>query len=271
MTKNRIGAAAAWMMAVILLPGCTFSNENTIVKIEARQTKEQEVEKEQDESISGQSQEELIYLPNDTFTVEEPVTENLAGLLQEKAAGVMVQINTGELIGSGIIWSMNTQSMVIVTAAHVIENAQKLEITLIDGTMLESRNNLWNWRTVSDCDLGIITIPMEEIPEEALSECRYVSVDKEAYDNLQTEDIILVMGSRDSVAGNAYAGKLVESWIYMEDYTQYMMLATTYARPGMSGGGVFDQNGQFIGILSGADEQGNLAILPLSLILREVD
>ena len=271
MTKSRIGIVAAWMMAVILLPGCTFGNENVGVKSESHQIKEQEAEKEQGENISGQTQKESVYLSNETFTVEEPENENLAGLLQEKAAGVMVQINTGELLGSGIIWSMNKENMVIVTAAHVIEEAQNPEITLADGTILESRDNLWHWRTVSDCDLGIITIPMEEIPEENLAECRYVSVDKEAYDNLQPEDIILVMGSRDSVAGNAYQGKLIESWIYMEDYSQYMMLAFTYAKPGMSGGGVFNQNGQFIGILSGADEQGNLAILPLSLILREID
>ena len=48
-----------------------------------------------------------------------------------------------------------------------------------------------------------------------------------------------------------------------------MMLATTYAEPGMSGGGVFDEQGRLIGILSGADEQGNLAIVPLAFILRE--
>ena len=219
----------------------------------------------------AEEQEAWPYLPNETFTVRNPENENLAGLLQEKAAGVMVRIDTGELRGSGIIWSIDTDNMTIVTAAHVIEEALKLQITLIDETVLESSDNLWYWRTVPDCDLGIITVSMKEIPEEALNECRYVSVDREAYDSLQPDDIILVMGCRDGVAENAYAGRLLESWIYMEDYAQYMMLATPYAQPGMSGGGVFNQHGQFIGILSGADEQGNLAILPLNLILREVD
>ena len=39
---------------------------------------------------------------------------------------------------------------------------------------------------------------------------------------------------------------------------------------GMSGGGVFDSNGHFIGILSGMDDQGHLAILPLSVILAQL-
>lgn len=208
---------------------------------------------------------------NETLAATETERENLAGLLQEEAAGVMVQIDTGELLGSGIIWSINEENMVIVTAAHVIEGARRLQITLIDGTVLESQDSRMDWRTAVDCDLGIVTIPVEEIAKEALEACKCVTVDKEAFDKLQPEDIILVMGSRDGVAENAYEGKLIEAWIYMEDYQQYMMLATTYAQPGMSGGGVFNEKGQFVGILSGADEQGNLAILPLSLILREMN
>ena len=77
------------------------------------------------------------------------------------------------------------------------------------------------------------------------------------------------MGCAEEVAGNAYEGTLTDSWIYIEDYGQYMMLGRTYAESGMSGGGVFDRYGRFIGILSGADERGNLAIVPLSIILSE--
>ena len=45
-----------------------------------------------------------------------------------------------------------------------------------------------------------------------------------------------------------------------------MMLARGEALQGMSGGGVFDQRGHFIGILCGGNADGELAVLPLSII-----
>jgi S1-C subfamily serine protease len=54
----------------------------------------------------------------------------------------------------------------------------------------------------------------------------------------------------------------------MEDYGQYMIWADAEVRPGMSGGGLLDQEGRLIGILSGGSQDGELAAVPLSLILQ---
>ena len=39
----------------------------------------------------------------------------------------------------------------------------------------------------------------------------------------------------------------------------------------MSGGGLFDRQGHFLGIISGGSEDGELAVVPLSLMLAEVE
>ncbi len=238
------------------------------------------------QSADSTVDEEYIFRTNELLEAEEAESENLAGVLQEKASGVMVQIVNGNLLGSGVIFWMDKEQVVIVTAAHVLEGvkAQKgdevlvrteeLKIKLVDGTVLAQGNGaddgLWNVRLSQTSDIGFIILPTKAIGEESLALCRYVVVDKKAFDELEVDDIILVMGSREEVAGNAYEGRLTEPWIYVEDYGQYMMIGRTYAKPGMSGGGVFDMYGRFIGILSGADEQGNLAIVPLSLVLAEL-
>ena len=64
-------------------------------------------------------------------------------------------------------------------------------------------------------------------------------------------------------------GTLIYSWIYAEDFSQYMMLVDGESFPGMSGGGVFDEDGNFLGILCGVNDAGESAAVPLSIILAE--
>lgn len=242
------------------------------------------------QSTVAAAEDEILFQTYELLQSEDPENENLAGMLQEQAAGAMVRISAGSLMGSGVIFHMDQKGMVILTAAHVLEDVkigegglvatgtELLEIELADGTVLSDKNNdkskdeggSWSVILSQTSDLGIITVPVEQITKEVFANCRYVPTDKEAFDALKVGDMILVMGSAKEVAGNAYEGTLTEPWIYLEDYEQYMMLGHTYAQPGMSGGGVFDRHGRFIGILSGADAKGDLAVVPLSIILSEM-
>lgn len=265
------------LAAVVLLNGC------------GKQENSETVENAEPERMAA-----LHCLPNNIFQAVDPENENLAELLQENASGVIVGIRSGELYGSGVIFQMTEEEMVIVTASHVIashvtlahgislqtDSAQMsfnqtvtegdaLQVTLIDGTVLEDNGENWHISISKEYDLGFLRIPADEIPSQVYESCRYAATDKKAFDSLAADDRILIMGSADGIAANAYEGRLVEPWIYLEDYGQYMMLAEGYARPGMSGGGIFDSQGYFIGILSGVNEQGILAVLPLSIIQSE--
>ncbi len=81
-------------------------------------------------------------------------------------------------------------------------------------------------------------------------------------------------GNQDGANGNQKSGFLpatvTEPWIYMEDFGQNMMLGKGSAHSGMSGGGVYDGQGHFIGLLCGGNEEGDLAILPLNIILAQL-
>ncbi len=71
------------------------------------------------------------------------------------------------------------------------------------------------------------------------------------------------MGSLTGVAEEAYEGIVLEPMVIIEDYGQYMILAQCEGKPGMSGGGLFDERGYLLGVLSGVNENGQVAAVPL--------
>ena len=74
------------------------------------------------------------------------------------------------------------------------------------------------------------------------------------------------MGSIEEAADRAYEGSVAEPWIYIEDFDNYMLLCHAYAIPGVSGGGVFTQEGILVGILCGGNEADQVAVLPWSVM-----
>ena len=56
---------------------------------------------------------------------------------------------------------------------------------------------------------------------------------------------------------------------HVEDFDQYMLLLQGLIAPGMSGGGAFTEDGVFVGILCGGDEEGKVAVVPYSMIETE--
>ena len=213
-----------------------------------------------------QSKEERAVSVAPLLTYENPDSENLADMLQCECGGMMVQLEAGRSVGSGVIYSAEEGTMVILTAAHVLTDADgRVEITFVDGWKTES-TDFFLWE---QADVAQIRLPLEQIPEERLKEYRLANVDRDAYDKLRTGDGCIVMGSKTGVAEEAYEGIVLDAWIYMEDYGHHMVWVKAYGKPGMSGGGLFDQQGHFLGILSGISEDEEWAAVPLVLLLED--
>lgn len=217
------------------------------------------------QEASEQERKNPDFNENITFSVEHPMEENIAGIIQENAAPTMVHINCGNAQGSGVIWQMDAEYVTVVTAAHVVEGAEWVKLLFSDGFLVECKDIIIS----ESADLSFLRMETKLFLTENLSYYRYAATDKQLFDALAEGDGIVIMGSVGEIASNAYEGILLETWIYMEDFQQYMMLGKTYAIPGMSGGGVFDQNGHFIGILCGGNENNEIAVLPLSIIISE--
>ena len=239
------------MMILLLLAGCGCSARTELSL----------------EESGGLTVEESVISVAPLLKWEDPDSENLAGMLQRECGGMMVQLEAGQFLGSGVIYGAEENTLVIMTASHVLADAEgSVKVTFVDGWVAESDDYmLWE-----QADLAIVRLALERIPEERLKEYRLVNVDRDAYDKLQEGDGCIVMGSRSGVAEEAYEGSVLEPWIYMEDYGNYMIWVKAYGKPGMSGGGLFDQQGHFLGILSGMSEDDEWAVVPLVLLMESL-
>ena len=92
--------------------------------------------------------------------------------------------------------------------------------------------------------------------------------DNNALSSPVSGDPAILISSVNGVAKEAYEGIILEPWIYVEDFQCDMLLMKLDAEPGMSGGGVFTEQGYFLGILCGIDEDGEAAVLPAQMILN---
>ncbi len=170
-------------------------------------------------------------------------------------------------MGSAILFQQDESLLYVLTASHVVSEMaldEKVTLRFFDGWEISCSDISFSEAS----DLAMIQIPAKEIPAEHRKLYQCIQWDKESFDQLQRGDKCIAIGQSQANGYIQHEGNILESWIYMEDYGQYMLWADVAVEPGMSGGGLLDEKGQLIGILSGGSEDGELAAVPLSLVLQ---
>lgn len=199
------------------------------------------------QSPAGQLPAEESFPEGEGETEEEP---DLTRLLEARC----VRLQAGTTQGSGVIWGEQGEDLLILTAAHVVEGARKVQVIFSDGEQAEASRIL----PLEGADGAFLQVPCGS--ENRWAECQIPEGEKEAFDALVPGDALFVPELWQEKT-ELREGELLDAWIYMEDFQNYMMWASLPASPGMSGAGVFDGEGHLVGILcGGAGEQA--AILP---------
>lgn len=181
----------------------------------------------------------------------------------------VVQVKAGSSVGSAVLkgGSPDGETLELWTAAHVLEtlsDGEQPTVLFADGT-----ERSCDVRGVSDsADVALLTVSDAELVRRLEEEGCFIREDRERFDRLQDGDGCVAIGG-EGEERTVCTGEVLDNWIYMEDYGQYMIWADVRIYPGMSGGGLFDDEGYFLGILSGGSEDGHLAAVPYSLILSE--
>lgn len=170
----------------------------------------------------------------------------------------IVCVQAGASSGSGVIYEKTEDMLIIATAAHVLEQESgQVEVTFCDDLTVQSSSCYVS----ANSDLAFVNVPLSALSDKQIKNYKAVKVNKEAFDALQNGAEVEFYGGEKAT--------MLECWIYVEDFQQYMMLMQGTIYPGMSGGGVFDTEGNFLGILSGANEAGEVAAVPLSIMQAE--
>ncbi len=167
--------------------------------------------------------------------------------------------------GSGIILAQDEKELLIATNYHVIEGAEELEVTFIDGSTANAQIKGKD----SGMDLAVIAIPLESIDAETRQAITVAALgDSEA----------LKLGEQVIAIGNAlgYGQSVTGGWVSalnrevgMEDGSKGTFIQTDAAiNGGNSGGALLNMNGEVVGInsskISGYGVEGMGYAIPIS-------
>lgn len=147
--------------------------------------------------------------------------------------------------GSGVIVSASGSDVYIVTNAHVVDGAVKIEVTFVDGEKA--------FATVKGVkeskDIAIIAVPVVDIKMETCDNIRVASIGNS--DALRLGDVVIAIG-------NAYGNGISATVGYISAFnrevnfsdgtSRFLTQTDTAINPGNSGGAMVNERGELIGI-----------------------
>ncbi len=182
----------------------------------------------------------------------------------EQVQPAVVGIYAGNYHGSGVIYQMEDERLIIASCKHLLRYDETPEITFVNGYSMEGKLIYLS----DQADLGFVMLEPKEIPIDTIKEIKKVSVNEQAYNQLEIDSFVFHVGSVAKTAGSMYEGVILDTWKFFPEFNTFMIHSKCLGEPGMSGGGTFDAKGNYIGmILGGKGEE--TASLPLKIIIEE--
>lgn len=201
-------------------------------------------------------------------SLETPVlTEENLEKAYENVLCTAVRIQGGDCHGSGSIFKIGKDEIIIVTNAHMVKSLDDNSyVTFFNGAVCKS-SVIGSSVTA---DIGFLRVARTELTKEEQKQLKSVSKQMAAYDKLEKNDCFFMI----DIAGDSenpvwYPGTVVDKERFLTDYNCEMLYGDGMAVPGMSGSGIFDYCGNYLGTLSGATEHYELAGVPLKTVLEE--
>ena len=163
--------------------------------------------------------------------------------------------------GSGVIYS---EDGYIITNNHVIDGASTIQVTLHDGTTYDATLV----STDEQSDVAVIKIDAKDLTPVTLGDSSKLNVG----------DLAVAIGNPlGTLAGTATDGIIsgLEREITLEGKSMTLLQISASVNPGNSGGGVFDQYGNLIGLVvaksSGSDVEGLGFAIPVNTVKEVAD
>ncbi len=176
----------------------------------------------------------------------------------------VVQIRTGNYLGSGIILEIREDTLVIASNRHQLAGQEFSSIKLYNGVEVAGRRIYLS----DSIDVGFVLADISQLSYERRAKLRSVAVREGCNEQLAKGNEIFMIGSTDGVASNIYEGIVADPWYYFDEFGSHMIYNYCKAKPGMSGGGTYDEHGHCVGMITGGHDD-ETASLPMKSILNE--
>ena len=209
--------------------------------------------------------------------ISDPAGDISAAIDNVYKSAVTVRTDVAE--GSGNIWNISPSYIDIVTAFHIIEgdtpskgdgepaNSPKegdegrsfgpCEISFYDELNVEGSVLRYN----KEKDIALVRVPMKrarkaakELGLEGPKGYNSVRIYK---DDFYAQDDIFIQDGRTGTVAVGFIGSSDE---YIPDFDMNMIYCLCDVDPGMSGGGLFDARGNYLGLLLGGSEDGAVCL-----------
>ena len=171
-------------------------------------------------------------------------------------------VSCGDHYGCGTIYDDVDGHFVIVTAMHVLEDYYS---GVSDEILVEFDNHEECSATIlkEEMDLDIVFLRTERssISDEYYSVSDLtsnISISSESSNNSNSDNTLLsgqTIYFVDANTGDIYAGSIASPSVYSEDFGMDMIYCYCAVTPGMSGTGLFDEDGNYLGILLGGSDE----------------
>lgn len=156
----------------------------------------------------------------------------------------------GHIAASGFLMELTEDTIYICTNRHVIEGQEDWQVYFFDGTMIYGQN-----MGVSDIyDVGVVSVPLEEVPQELCADLKTVSINMEAWEKIGNAqpNIGLVRVGQNGDIMYTRTGKVLRIltdflWGNGMKETEISLEQTS----GDSGSALFDQDGYLISMVHG--------------------
>ncbi|NLL80026.1 MAG: trypsin-like peptidase domain-containing protein [Clostridiales bacterium] len=199
--------------------------------------------------------------------------ENIDKAVLENQAAV-VRVMQENRYGSGVLWSVEGDRLIVVTNWHVLAESEWAEweaseeesckeegVSLVPtagGSLQFADGSEAAFRLVfydAECDVAFLETELLEVAEETREKIRLVSTQAACYQSLKKGDEIGIVGAGEDGTTLFVTGSVIDKSWFLEDFGMEMLYLDGMVKPGMSGGGIFDAHGHYVGMLTGGTRE----------------
>lgn len=198
-------------------------------------------------------------------------------IVYQLARRSVVKVVVKDAAGSGIVWKIDDDSIVIVSSKHLLMKDVTAQVTFCNGECADAEILGYS----QQYDIGFLKIDDEFVSANILRDIYEAVPAEEPVDeaDMPTEQPVLQIGADLSGNKEHFSTGTVLGIGYEPVFNTEVLKTNCYSKAGMSGGGVFDAVGRLLGMISGGEVADDAKIreaevsysLPVALIAAEYD
>lgn len=185
----------------------------------------------------------------------------------ENVKDSVVRLDMGTAYGSGVIFRMTADAVIIATNRHVLEYWDEASGVVrfsqgyyADAAVLGSS---------AKSDVGFLRVEGDELGVDTLLILRSVCTDAPSFEDGETQIRGFCVGmDRREEKPVFYEAVLEREERYIELFQGDMLYGHGFGKEGMSGGGIFDGHGRLLGLLAGGTYQNEIAGVPVDRVME---